>query len=43
MPAYMLYLVYGLFTVGVVGCLGYSANSFEGEDVRRKDTDQSVR
>jgi hypothetical protein len=43
MPDYMRYLVYGLLTVGIVGCLGYIANSFEGEDVKTKDTDQSAR
>jgi hypothetical protein len=41
-PDYVLYLVYGLLTVGVVGCLGYIANSFEGEDVSTKDPDQSA-
>jgi hypothetical protein len=41
-PDYVLYLVYGLLTVGVVGCLGYIANSFEGEDVNTKDPDQSA-
>ena len=40
MPDYLLYLIYGLFTIGVVSCLGYIANSIEGEDAKAKDTDR---
>ena len=39
MPDYLLYIAYGLLTVGVVACLSYIANSFEAEDEASKRVD----
>jgi hypothetical protein len=41
-PDYLLYGAYALLAVGVIACLAYIANSFEGDDanLRRVDRDQ---